>query len=60
MKAVYGKTVCTVCAADGGQRFTARLLRPDTGEAAQDNAVEGRGPALIKLGKEVSARACQR
>lgn len=28
-KAVYGKTVCTVRAADGGQRLlTARLLRP--------------------------------
>jgi len=32
MKAGYGKTVCPVCAADGGQLFTGRLLRPDSDE----------------------------
>ena len=30
MKAGYGKTVRPVCAADGGQLFTGRLLRPDS------------------------------
>ena len=28
----------------------ARHLRPDTGEGAQQNALEGRGPALIEPG----------
>ena len=34
MKAGYGKTVRPVCAADGGQPFIGRLLRPDSEEAA--------------------------
>jgi len=34
MKAGYGKTVCPVCAADGGKLFIGRLLRPDSEEAA--------------------------
>jgi hypothetical protein len=33
MKAGYGKTVRPVCAADGGQPFIGRLLRPDSIEA---------------------------
>ena len=35
MKAGYGKTVRPVCAADGGQLFAGRLLRPDTCEATE-------------------------
>ena len=35
MKAGYGKTVCPVCAADGGKLFIGRLLRPDTCEATE-------------------------
>ena len=41
IKAGSGKTACPVCAADGGEPFNRRLLRPDT-----DEAVEQRGFVL--------------
>jgi hypothetical protein len=42
MKAECGKTARSVCAADGGEPFSGRLLRPDSDEAAV-MAVERRG-----------------
>jgi hypothetical protein len=43
MKAGYGKTVRPVCAADGGQLFNGRLLRPDSCEVAEQSRVTGGG-----------------
>src|SRR6516162_4278358 len=48
MKAGYGKTVCPVCAADGGKLFIGRLIRPDPvvamshAKRGEQNRVEGR------------------
>src|SRR5271168_2786725 len=43
MKAGYGKTVRPVCAADGGQLFNGRLLRPYSCEVAEQRRVAGGG-----------------
>ena len=45
MKAGCGKTARPVCAADGGEPFNGRLLRPDSEEAAV-MVVERRGRVI--------------
>src|SRR6516164_8244667 len=48
MKAGYGKTVCPVCAADGGKLFIGRLLRPDSG-ASREGPNDGEGETPTHL-----------
>jgi hypothetical protein len=48
MKAGYGKTVCPVCAADGGKLFVGRLLRPDSWEADEQSGAIRRGAGGAK------------
>ena len=48
MKAGYGKTVCPVCAADGGKLFIGRLLRPDSWEADEQSGAIRRGAGGAK------------
>jgi hypothetical protein len=50
MKAGYGKTVCPVCAADGGKLFIGRLLRPDSCEADELSRATGCGVGGAKGG----------
>src|SRR5215831_2431663 len=50
MKAGYGKTVCPVCAADGGKLFIGRLLRPDSSEADEQSRATGCGVGGAKGG----------
>src|SRR5262245_29994930 len=52
MKAGYGKTVRPVCAADGGQLFIGRLLRPDSCEADEQGRATGRGVGGAKGGDQ--------
>ena len=68
MKAGCGKTARPVCAADGGEPFSGRLLRPDSAEAGV-TPVEGRDLSSrqaqyvvkdLEIGKPINSASVQK